>query len=347
MTQVIEHLVRFKLIALCLIIWGSFTSIYSQTYPDSSVNRLLKSGINNLIIQQYDKAKSDFTELDNLYPNLPFGKIYLAALQIVKAYDFGNEYDSKKIEGLLNLARKKAEVLLDEDKTNIWNQYFIALCDGYYSYYKALNSSWWPAFSNGVSSVESFQKCLQMDPKFYEAYAAIGSFKYWKSRKTDFLNWLPFVSNDEEDGIRMLKIAANHSSYHSYLALNSLIWIYIDKKDYKTAAAYADTALKSFPNSRYFLWGLGRAYEDLNPAKAIEIYQKILNSYTDIQKANRYNEVILKYILAKMYDKIGDKKRSLRYCNDVLNLSDISDRIKEKLGDRIDKVKELKKELSK
>jgi tetratricopeptide (TPR) repeat protein len=329
-----------------IIFLFSHLFIFPQEFPDSNVNSMLKSGIENIILQNYDEAEHIFSKLENEYPEIPLGKIYLAAVEIAKAYDFAEPFNEDFINNKLEQAEKQSSELLDADGNNIWNIYFIALTRGYISYYYALNEDWLSSLSSGVNSIRDFEKCLQLNPDFYEAYTALGSYKYWKSRKTEFLNWLPFIKDEKQEGIEYLKKAITHSSYNTYLAINSLIWIYIDSGELNQAIKLSEEALKKYPGSRFFKYSLARAYEDIDHSKAIEYYYEILNSYPQTKNPHRYNEIELKHKIAQQYAKMGEKQKALELCNEILNIRNMSEYDRIKLSGRLDRIRTLKKELS-
>ena len=320
--------------------------MHAQVFPDAKVDSLLKDGIENIISQKYDLAKKDFIILDKDFPKLPVGKIYIAAVEIAKSYDLAIPFKTDLINKNLDEAKEMSEALIDSDEDNIWNNYFLALADGYKAYFDALTGDWLSAFGIGVTSVHLFEHCLKVDSTFYEALIATGTYKYWKSSKMEFLNWLPFVSDEREEGIKLLEEAVNNSSYNSYLAINSLIWIYIDRHEFIKAIGIAESTLVCYPNSRFFKYGLARAYEDVDKQKAIQIYYEILNSFSDSEKLNRCNEIILKHIIAQQYYRLGDNKSALALCNEILSIKNLTDYELDKLGDRLDRVKSLKRELS-
>jgi tetratricopeptide (TPR) repeat protein len=339
--QVTGHLVHYNKILILLLMTIS-VDIYSQEYPDRTVNYLLKSGIDNIINQNYPQAKSNFETLNSKYPDLPFGKIYLAATEIARSYDYGVEYNGEAISEFLNSAKDQSGKLLQKNPENIWNHYFLGLAEGYISYYEGLNGSWLTSLKEGINSASNFEECLKMNPEFIEAYSGLGNYMYWKSKKTGFLNWLPFVHDDRAEGINYLEKAVDKSSYNTYLAINSLIWIYIDKKNFDNAVRISEMALKEYPKSRFFRWGLARAYEDVDRSKAINNYYEILNSYPNLSSMNHYNEIVLKHLIAQQYEKMGEKGKVLKLCNEIMAITNLSEFVKNKLGDRLDRVKELR-----
>ena len=343
--QETEHLVHFKLLVFVFAILPSIF-LRAQKFPISRVDSLLKSGIKNIVSQDYISAEKNFNTLNTEYPLIPLGKIYLVATKIAQAYDYAEEYDEDFIESELDSAKEIAKNILDSNDNNIWANYYYALAEGYSAYFDALNDNWLPAISTGFNSITAFGTCLNLNNNFYDAYIAIGTYEYWMSRKTDFLNGLPFYEDNSDSGIAKLETAIDKFSYNSYLAINSLIWIYINKENYSGAIELGEKAVRKFPNSRYFKWGLARAYEDIDPDKSIKLYFEILNSFPLGLSQNHINEIVLKHLIAQQYVKMGKRESALSLCNEILSLGNLTDFELSKLGNRLERVKELKGSLS-
>lgn len=341
-----EHLVRYNLI-LFLFLFLFPLCVNAQVYPDRVVDSLLRLGISSIVNQDYNAAQNMFIKLKKDYPEIPLGKIYLAANKIAQAYDYAQEFDEDYILNNLEDAKDQAELLLEKDQSNIWYRYFYALAEGYISYFDAINGSWFSALSSGVNSISKFEKILESDKQFFEAYIAIGTFEYWKSRKMEFMDWLPFTNDTRKIGIDRLIVAIDSSSYNTYLAINSLIWIYIDQKRFSNAIAVAEKALKQFPESRTFKWGLARAYEETDVSKSIDLYKEILNSYPSSLNGNYKNTIVLKHLIAQQYVKKGDKENALKYCDEILSIKNLPKSVKNDLNERLERVRSLKSELTK
>jgi len=323
------------------------TEINSQTYPVERVDYLLRTGISCIVVQDYELAQSSFISLEKEFSELPLGKIYLAVNKIATAVDFAQDFDEDFIIKNLNEAKVQSEELIDSDEHNIWYHYFLALAEGYSAYYHALSESWFSAFSTGFSALSIFEHILNSNKNFYEAYIAIGTFEYWKSRKMEYMNWLPFNNDNKKNGMDLLIVAIDSSSYNTYLAINSLIWIYIDQQKYDAAIQLSEKALSDHPVSRIFKWGMARAYEEIDPTISIKLYLEILNSYPANLKENYINEISLKHKIAQQYAKIGDMKVAINYCDDILSIKNIPEKTKEKLVERMERIKLLKYELLK
>lgn len=316
---------------------------YCQTYPEHNVDSTLTTGISQIILQNYTAAEKTFKDLDKDFPGLPLGKIYLAAVQIAKSYDYGEEYNESFIDSLLEMAENQSRELADTGG-NIWNKYFLGLSEGYISYFKALTADWFNSLNEGINALRDFDDLVIKDKNFYEAYIAIGTFKYWKSRKTEFLSWIPGYTDEREEGINLLEKAIERSTYNRYLAVNSLIWIYIDQGEYIKAAGLAESALRQYPGSRFFMWGLARAYEDIDAEKSLGIYNEILNSLP--AGSNHYNEIILKHLVAQLYARTGSKEKAVHLCDEILAIRGLDKNTHSRLKNRLKRVEELKLELS-
>ena len=335
--QGIELLVRFSLIFLFCN-----SLIPGQIYPVKEVDSLLKAGIEKIILQDYPEAEKVFLSLNSNYPNLPFGEIFLAANEITRAIDYAEDMQEDFVDSLLESATEKTDLLLQEDDENLWNNYFEALIYGYKAYYHSISGNLVSAFADGVLSLRSFQKCLELNENFHEAYIALGTYNYWKSAQSKFFLWLPFVKDYREDGIELLERSIRSFSYHEHLAAFSLIWIYIDYGQSEKGVNLAEKMLGQYPESRFFRWALARAYQDIDKEKAIDVFKEILISVETLPNDNGFNKIVLKHKIAMLYFELGNYEKVLDLCNEVLDISLNSVELRERLSDRLDRVKELK-----
>ncbi len=318
--------------------------VFPQRFPDHKIDSLLTRGIAEIVKQEYNSAYETFSEIDSLNPNLPFGKTYLAAVLIAKSTDYAEDYNTNKINELLDSAKVKSEILLDQNESDLWNNYFIALTLGYRAYFKILTGNYLDAFVDGYKSVQYFERCMQIKPEFSEAYLALGTYKYWKSAKASSLNWLPFFNDNRKEGINLLEHAIRNSSYNKYLALNSLIWIYINEKDYVKAKEIAEMALNDFPGSRFFMWGLARAYEDIDKNKAIKTYKEIRNSLASEKHLTNINNVELLHKMAMLYHRQNNLTESLKLLTAIDDIKLDEDEL-ERLEERLIRIESLRKEI--
>ncbi|MCW8848860.1 MAG: hypothetical protein OQJ81_02685 [Melioribacteraceae bacterium] len=335
-------MVRFRILFLFFI----YSQSYGQAHPNKSIDSLLTIGIESILLQNYVEADESFILLDKKYNDLPLGNIYLAAVEIAKSVDYSEELNEAYIDSLLDLAKDKTEILLDKDSDNLWYNYYDALIYGYKAYYYSISGNLISAFADGILSLRSFQKCLEIDNNFYEAYIAIGAYNYWKSAQSEAFLWLPFVEDNREKGIEYLEKALKADSYNKHLAEYSLVWIYIDYEEPEKAVQLATNSINEYKNSRFFMWGLARAYTDIDKQKAILVYSDLLKSVETIKERNMFNDIVLKHKIAMLSEETGNFSEALKLCNEILDIDIKSDKIRIKAEDRLNRVVKLKNKLN-
>lgn len=346
--QVTERSVhyKFKITLFLFVFWGYFSSTFGQQFPDRTIHSQLSDGINKIIDQDYTGAEQVFARMVKKHPDLPAGNIYLAAVKIARSVDYGEPFNQTAIQDRLDRAEEQCKMLLKKDDKDVWHNYFYALLKGYSAYYNALKKDYISAFANGVNSISYFEKCLQADSSFYESYLALGTYKYWKSEKTEFLEWLPFITDERETGIKFLETTLQHKSYNSHIGIYSLVWIYLNNKQPDKAISLAEKALSNHPNSRFFKWTLAAAYERKDKHKAISVYRDILNSILQLPVNNRYNEIVLKHKIAMLHHDLGENRKALEYCNEILRITGLTEYTLDRLENRLERVQNLQKELT-
>lgn len=280
------------------------------------------------------------------FPEIPLGHIYLAANEIVKAEFYGGEYPEPIIEYHLGKALEMSRSLYETNQQNIWHNYFMALSEGYSAYYKGLKGNYISAFTQGYDALDYFNECLAIDSTFYESYIALGTYKYWISAKTEILNWLPFFPDDKESGIKILEKAVKHNSYNYHLAVNSITWIYIEEGKYQRAVEISKPVFEKYPGNKFIGLALAAAYRNINPGKAVEVYKQILISLKQTGDPYKFNEVLFKYKIVKMYLRMNKNAQALKVCNEILDINNIPEITKEKLDGKLTELKDIREKLS-
>ncbi|MBU2508038.1 MAG: hypothetical protein KJ799_15135 [Bacteroidetes bacterium] len=337
----IEHLARYSL----LILLFCSTFLFSQKYPNKSVDSALNRGLHQIVNQEFHSAKRTFENLDRNFPKLPFGKIYLCAVEITKSEAFGTEPDKVYIDSLFRSADDLIKKNFSADKKNIWSNYFSALLKGYRAYYNALQGDYFAALSEGLASISLFEECLKIDSAFYEAYTALGTYLYWKSEKTEMFTWLPFIHDEREQGIAMLRKATEHNGYNNFTASYFLIWILENEGLYAEALKVAENMVHQFPNSRFFRYGYAHLLTKSESKKAAAEFQKLLRRAKSDN--DRYNQVVAIQRLAELYFASGDYEKAKNLCDEALSIDGFSEYTKSKLSYRLNKLEEIRKSLAK
>lgn len=249
-------------------------------------------GIELIMQQKYNRALDHFRLFTVQYPNTPEGYLFQAAVLQTRAIDYRAFQDREQFDSLLALARAAAEAMIERDSNSPWGYYYLGTSLGMESYDRIQRGEYIRGYLKGRSAVSSLEKVLELDSTFYDAYSVLGTYYYWKSRKTEFLDWLPFISDDRGTGIEYLHRAIEHGRYQRFAALSNLLWIYIDANDWQKAEALARTALQRYPEHRIFLQGLAGALNNQGKyVEALAVYERQLNAILSDHVSNPYNEL--------------------------------------------------------
>ena len=272
-----------------------------QKVPSRVMDSLLTSGIDQTLRQEYEAAGKTFQLVVREFPDHPAGFLYQAALMQTMAMDYDLQIERTPFDSLLALALERSSAMIDREPDSPWGYYYRGTMLGYDSYARALRGDWFGAASKGMSSVSDFHHAVESDSSFFDAYAGIGTYYYWKTRKIEFLTWLPFVGDKREEGIEHLFLCIEKGDYNRYAAMSSLLSIYLDKQSYEEAVYLAREALRAYPANRLFLWSLAASLEGLaDTTGALAAYNLLLEAMVNDRRENSYNELVCRLNMLKL-----------------------------------------------
>ncbi len=307
---------RFARILLFLLVPAALAA---QMLPDARLNEAILRGIDETCKEDYAAAGETFRSVIAGYPQYPAGYLYLAATLQAEASDYEMPLNTQELDSLLVRGELLAEKMIDAGKDTDWGYYYAGTALSYRAFSESEEGKWYSAILDGMSSAKMFEHCLAVNPKFTNAMCGLGTYYYWRSRKTDFLTWLPFVSDRRDEGIRLLKAAIGGSAYESMVALSSLMWIEIEESRYPEARALAEQGLARYPGNRSILWGLLTAEErSQDSAGMLRTTRALLASILNAPVRNVYGEITCRLKLAMYAADHGDSAGAIRECRSIL-----------------------------
>lgn len=278
-------------LAIILNLSGTLVS-QSQPPLPQPLDSLLVQGIDLILQQQYGRALDHFRRLAQRYPYSPEGYLFQAAVLQTRAIDYRAFEGKDQFDSLLALARSLSEAMIERNPKLPWGHYYLGTALGMESYDRIQRGEFVRGYFKGRSAVSSLEKALELDSTFCDAYAVLGTYYYWKSRKTEFLNWLPFITDDRPKGIAYLRRAIEDGRYQRFVALSNLLWVYIDANELPKAEALARAALRRYPEHRLFLHGLAGALNNQGKyGEALAMYERQLKAILSDNTPNAYNEL--------------------------------------------------------
>jgi len=276
---------------------------------DSNYVETIRRGIAFSITEQFDSAKAQFEPMIVADSTDCGAYFFLAAVyhsQMMDAEDFA-QVDTFQV--LLDDAYRHAEAAIKVGDNPAWALFIEGCTHAYRAALETHIGSWFKAMKEAVKGKNRCLDALRIDPNFWDAYVILGNYHYWKSARTDFINWLPLVADRKEQGVEELRLAADSSLVSRDLALNSLVWVLLDADRDQEALAAAQDLYGRYPSSRLANWAM--AFADLHAGKlhqATKHFQAIVDQLEPDTTQNYFNLIECRYHLAKIYQEAGDEE---------------------------------------
>lgn len=216
-------------------------------------------------------------ELIEQEPGNPLGYFLKGTILQTISEEFRNDLYNREIDSLLSRAIEMSEDLNDKDKLNPDWVFIAGASYGYRALHRSFHGRWFQAFRDGLKCSSRLNKALEMDRTFYDACLGLGAYDYYKTVMADDFLWLPFISDRREEGMAMIRLAADSGFLATFNARESFLRIYLEEKRYEELVLLADSLNDFSPNDPYCLlyqvYGLAhvgqtdRARERLNILK--------------------------------------------------------------------------------
>jgi tetratricopeptide (TPR) repeat protein len=289
-----------------------------QIGSPKELDRLVGQGIDLTLRQDYSGADSTFRLICIRFPKHPAGYLYRAAVFQTKAMDFEDPIDEVPFDSLIEKGKNVAEEMIRESPSSPQGHFYLGTATGYSAYSHVERGNWFTGITQGLSSASDFKKAIELDSSFYDAYVGVGTYYYWKSRKTSFLNWA--LGDRREEGIRLLEIAAMKGLNNRYAAMSALVTIHLDAARYREAKERAKQGLEQYPDNRIFLWGLAAAQEKSEEYEdALSTYVNLIKSIAKARMANPYNEVLCRLNMIKAQLALGQTNELRTHLENILS----------------------------
>ncbi len=280
---------------------------------DSAYVAQLRRGIAFTMVEQFDSARSVFAAMV-AHDSLDHAALlYLAGVDHAEMMDREDFTKKDQFESTAERAIDLAEKARLDPNEAAWAQLTIGNGHAYTASLEAKSGSWWTAMRRGLKAKGAYLDVLEIDPNLYDAYLGLGTYHYWKSAKTEFINWLPFVGDRKDDGVEELQLAVDSSLFSNDLALNSLVWIYLERKDPQSALRCAETLRAKYPDSRLVKWGMAfSSYAAGKYAAALEYFGEIISSLESDSTQNYFNLIECRYHRGKIFQSVKDTSAARR-----------------------------------
>ncbi len=307
------------IILILLLLAGSLSAINPGEEP---VKSLISRGIELTINNRFAEAQAIYDGIIDRYPHHPMGYFYKGATLQAQMLDHEDLGRADEFLVLMDRTVRCADSLKKSGKADAWIYFYEGSAFLYRSYLKVKQNKWFGAYRDATRGVNRLEKAIRLDSLLYDAYLGVGSFKYWKSRQTHFLNWLPFVADDREGGIAMVREAVEKGTFAHWVGRDQLCWILQDAGQHVEALQIAKENCRIFPDSRFFKWTLvSAAFKAGEFDLSYRNYNDLLDSIRKLPDNNHYNELDCLVSMAEIELQRNNQAEALRFSDEALHLS--------------------------
>lgn len=236
---------------VCILFFQTI-SLFSQ----SSLQGLIQQGINKVYNMEFDSAEKTFDRMIELYPEQPHGYFYTAQLHFwlfLGTRDIGEYYTFLKFA---EISQQKIDKLIEENKGTERIHNLAGNLASYRAMSSAVNNSPVDALWSSKKALDNFEKALEINPRFYNAYFGLGLLDYAMSFVPDFLRWavnLSGLSSDKQRGLRYLNTAYKRGTSDKTEIAFHLSRIYADYlADYDSSYFYIRQLINTHPKNTLF-----------------------------------------------------------------------------------------------
>ncbi|MDZ7337262.1 MAG: hypothetical protein ONB30_01840 [candidate division KSB1 bacterium] len=313
----------------------------SSPLDTSHTNALVRRGIAFTVIHHYQQAQACFDSLATAFPTDPAGPFFQAALLHSRMVDYETDEGLGAFAALTDKAIRLASQRIASNPMDAWSHFFRGAAYGYRAFHAAREGRYLAAWQDSQSSIRDLEMAVRLDSSLADAYLGIGTYKYWRGKLLRYLSWLPFVPEEREEGIRLVRTAIEKGRYSRLTGLSDLAWILIDAGRLDGALACAHEGLALTPESRFFLWPLAEAYyRKGDHRKAVHWYEQLLASLLQESENNHYNEIVCRLKLAEAYTALGEEGMARLHAQAMLNLP-LDEGIRRRAGKRLARARAL------
>jgi tetratricopeptide (TPR) repeat protein len=313
---------------------------------DSTYLAQIRLGISLAFVDDYDGAKDVFEGFITNDSTDYAGYLFLAGVYHAKMIDAEDYSDRDTFTVLIDKSIRFAEQALKDGADTAWAELTIGNAHGYVAALEGKVGSWWTAVKQGMKAKNHWLEALRADSTLADAYLGLGNYHYWKSAKTEFINWLPFVKDRKEQGIEELDIALDSSLFSGTMACNSLVWVYLDDGRPVAALASAHELEERYPNSRMVLWALAFSSSHAGQyPQALSYFGRIITQ-TEQHPSNYFNLIECRFHRAKIFELLGRYESALSECDSILSYP-VPEETCKRQKDKLKKARKLQEHLRK
>jgi len=324
-----------KKLCFVLLLIAIPSVLLSQNIP---ITDLGFQGMELVYDMKFKEAESIFNEIIKREPQNGLGYFLKSVGYFWMCQKYPHNEDTReKYKDITFKAIEVAEETLDRNENNIDAMFYLGGAYGNLGRYYIMEKSFLKAYWYGRKGKIYLKDVIEINPKYYEAYAGLGIYHYYAAELPKIIKIFSFIlgiEGDKELGLKELKSAVANAKYTKSEAKFFLASIYSDiEKDYQKALTVMEELHQRYPNNSTIIMVLGKCNWELEKYEpAIKYFREMIDKYPDddrmkdfynaygykLVKINHFDEAIRVFKKqvelfpneANSYDSLGDGYKS-------------------------------------
>ncbi len=311
-----EMRLQKSILVSCIVFAISCGTVLAETaVRDSSVKNIAQS----IARHDFSGALVEAKKLRDAEPENPLGYFLVGTVYQTASEESRNDEFSDSISENLDTAIDMAEELMESDPDNPNRGFIAGAGRGYRALHRAFHGNWWGAFQDGLKAGNRFDRALELDSTFYDAYLGLGAYDYYRTVKARAFLWLPFVSDKRDTGIAQVKIAIAKGVLAQANARESLLRIYYEEKQYDDAVSLGDSLLELNPGNLYARYFMTTSLIELEEfPRAWACIDSIENGWKNSAFYDSLGAMEGDYLKAVWHDRRGEYEETLEALDRII-----------------------------
>ncbi|MCB1059291.1 MAG: hypothetical protein KDB65_03585 [Calditrichaeota bacterium] len=283
--------------------------------PDSSPLEVYESLFDTLMGHHYAAADSLCASIDRKWPGHPATDYGRASVIYAQLCDFEDTTGTAELERFAENCIEGCEQWerRNRDSAAAEREYLEGAAYSVSGLIRHKQGRTLDGIRRLMASRRHFDRAIEIDPEFYDAYVGRGAYRYAAATNLSLLRWLPGVPTKRQ-GWSDLEIGASQSKFSRYAAISAMVWFVLDDEKYELADSMVKAGLARFPDSRSFLipkLSLEKKTGQWEDARQTAL--NLLNQFQHLPFDNGYEEIGLYRTLMDCSDMLGDSAAAEDY----------------------------------
>jgi hypothetical protein len=280
----------------------------------------IRAGMDAHYLDDHRRAESLFAFVSERAREHPVGPLMRAGAIYAEMKDHEVFDRLDEFRTHLDSAQARVRSWIEAQPDDAWGYCFLGHVHGYRAMWEGRHGSWFKALKLGLKAKGAYHDALRRDSTCWDAYVGLGSYHYWKSAKTEFINWTGLImKDDKEKGLVEMRCAMERSYFARAAAAAGLIWMHLHRGAYTEALELAIEWHARYPEGKTFLWG--RAYAEYmldRDDSALVRFDSLRARVLADPAQGLFNLIEIDYHRAQLYGRHAETERACALMDSVL-----------------------------